>query len=127
MAQRLGTGAPHRRRAPNYIVQPCVRSQFRPTPDGRLVVRPSRVSARSRSSWGALFSSAERRVTRQISRPISFPRSAQAPTWTLPRRTRSGQLRAPWRLRWMGYACAFPSACVQLGEIGARISSAAQM
>src|SRR5262245_4478917 len=56
----------------------------------------------------ALFSSPERRVTRRISRPTSFPSRLGGPTWTSRRPTRSGRLRPPWRLRWICYARAFP-------------------
>jgi hypothetical protein len=53
-----------------------------------------------------------------ISRPTSFLSRPRGPTWTSRRPTRSGRLRPRWRLRWMCYACAFPSACVELGEMG---------
>jgi hypothetical protein len=53
-----------------------------------------------------------------ISRPTSFLSRPRGPTWTSRRPTRSGRLRSRWQLQWLRYACAFPSACVELGEIG---------
>src|SRR5262245_40536142 len=97
------------RAGPNYIVQPCVRSQFRPTLDRRLVVRPSLGLSALSVILGALFSSPEGTATLRILRPTSFLSRPGGPTWTSRRPTRSGQLRPPWGLRWICYAWAsFP-------------------
>src|SRR5262245_42271767 len=74
----------------------------------------------------ALFHRPKRRVTRRISRPTSFPSRLGGPTWTSRRPTRSGQLRPPWRLRWICYACAFPSPAFSLAKQGLAYSSSSQ-
>jgi hypothetical protein len=105
----------------------CHRSASRRTRVKRPWSRTISVEASAaRTSSGALLHPIWR-VTRQISRPTSFLSRPRGPTWTSRRPTRSGQLRPRWRLRWMCYAFAFPSACVELGAIGARISVTAPM
>ena len=79
----------------------------------------------ARASSGALLHP-DWRVTRQISRPTSFLSRPRGPTWTSRRPTRSGQLRPRWRLRWMCYACAFPSPALSLAKLDLAYFSAPQ-
>jgi hypothetical protein len=126
------TGTPSNRRSQNGRAAP--KSPAAAGPSRLRWRRSPRAGAEARHQPGivlrrgpAFFNRPRDELRGGYPRPTSFPRSAQAPTWTSPRPTRSGQSRPQRPLPSSLRAFASPLRRVELGANRARISVAAPM